>query len=540
MKSTFQFLFTIAIFMLLLSACNSEQSNNEEIGENDNTASSEEITVNKEDFPIVDDEITLSMMAPSTGQAEWKDMLILQEYAGMTNINFNFDTPPMSDFATKLNLTFASRDIADIIYGAGTDNLTPGMEADYGEQGDLLPLEGLIEEYAPNIQKMFDENPDIKKSVTTADGHIYSLPRVSEEVTAIWGSNPLWFNGRWLEALEVDELPSTTDEFYELLVRFRDEDPNDNGELDEIPLTDVKMDGIRLWFLGAFGLKEWGIEEVNGDVRYTPITENYKAYLEYMNKLYEENLLDPETFTQSEEQRKASGQDNRLGVFKAWSSFFVTGETEEEALNNPMLYPLTSEYTNEPLLPRNPGISRGAFSLSSSNEYPEASIRWVDWFYSQEGMEFLGQGPEGHIWEWADEEGGEKVLLDPPDGFDTLEEYRGTISPDFGISAPTFKAPIRGIPESDYQKFEREETETKIEPFAEIPFPLVYLTTEEQEKVNTVEVDLESYVRQMEAKFITGVEPFSSWESYIKTIENMNIDQYVQIHQEAYDRWVDS
>lgn len=311
----------------------------------------------------------------------------------MTNIDLSFDTPPVSDFQTKLNLAFASGDIADIIYAAGSDDFTPGMEVDYGQQGVLLPLEDLIEEHAPNIQKLLDENPEIEKSITTVDGHIYSLPRVAEGgSSAQWVTGPMWYNGQWLDELGVEELPKTVDEFYDLLIRFRDEDPNGNGKADEIPLLDVKMDSTRPWLLAAFGLKEWGIEEVDGEARYTPITENYREYLIFMNQLYEEGLLDPETFSQSDEQKKAKGQQNRLGLFPDWFSFFTTGETEEEAMNNPMFHPLTSEWSEEAVMPLSSGISRGTFSITVNNNNPEASIRWIDYFYSEEGYAFLNMG----------------------------------------------------------------------------------------------------------------------------------------------------
>ncbi len=50
----------------------------------------------------------------------------------------------------------------------------------------------------------------------------------------------------------------------------------------------------------------------------------------------------------------------------------------------------------------------------------------------------------------------------------------------------------------------------KIGPYGEVPIPLLYLTNEEQEIVNTIEVDLKSYVEQLEARFITGVELYQT------------------------------
>src|SRR5699024_12706398 len=118
-----------------------------------------------------------------------------------------------------------------------------------------------------------------------------------------------------------------------------------------IPLTDVSMDSTRPWLLSAFGIKECAIEEVDGVVRYAPITDNYRGDLEVMNKLYEEELLDSEVFSQADEQKKAKGEDNRLGMFPDWFSFFTTGQTEEEAMKNPIMGPMTSEYSKEPLFP---------------------------------------------------------------------------------------------------------------------------------------------------------------------------------------------
>src|SRR5699024_4378448 len=455
------------------------------------------------------------------------------------NVYFDYNTPPVNDFQTNLNLAFASGDIEDVIFGAGSDHLTPSMEVDYGAQGILMPLEDLIDEYAPNIKKMLKERPDIEKSITSVDGHIYSLQMVSEEYSGSWIKGPLWYNGEWLDALDVEELPKTTDEFYELLKRFRDEDPNGNGKADEIPLLDVEMDSSRPWLMAAFGMKEWGIEEVDGEVRYTPIQPEYKEYLAYMHKLFDEKLFDPKTFSQSDEQKKAKGQNNRIGVFPDWFSFFTTDQTEEEAMDNPMYYPLVNDPDEEPVVPIKSGVTRGAFSLSSDNPNPEASIRWVDYFYSQEGWEEINMGPEGYGWEWDDEKE-EKIILDPPEEFESSEEYRATLTPDYGITTPTLKKPKENQKLSDFDQFATDETNEKIEPFGEVPYPLVYFTSEEQKEINTIEVDLESYVEQMEAKFITGVKSLDEWDDYVKTIENMNIDRYVELHQVAYDRWDDS
>lgn len=502
-------------------------------------------------FPIVEEKVQMSLMAPGTGLAEWKDMPTMQAYEEMTNISWEYITPPMSDFSTRLNLAFASGDLPDVIFAAGSSNLTRGMEVDYGSQGILVPLEGLLEENAPNLMKILEANPDIKKSITAPDGHIYSLPYINHSSISIWPLGPMWYNGTWLEALGVKEVPTSVDEFYDLLVRMRDEDPNGNGKADEIPLTDVALDTIRLYMMASFGMKSNSVEEVDGKVRFAPASENYRGYLEFMNKLYSEKLLDQETFIQSNEQKKAKGQNNQIGVFQDYFSYFTLGENETEALNDPMFQILTSEHSPETLTVASPRFSTGTFAVTNKAADPAAAVRWVDYFYSEEGLIFLNQGPEGFLWNYAENSNGEQVRVFNSENVDVekAEDYRGTITPAYGILVPLYEKDIPAVKIeaddeelSEFVKFLRAETEAKITPYAEVPFPITYLTKDEQDQISANATDITTYVKEMEAKFITGSVELTddSWASYLKTLESMGIEDYVKVYQAAYDRWANS
>ncbi|MGX7031066.1 extracellular solute-binding protein [Vagococcus zengguangii] len=531
------------ICSMVLTACG---------GSNDSSSSDKKessVKLTTEGFPIVEEETTFTMMAPNVGMAEWKDMPLFQDYAEKTGINFDFVTPPSSDFSTKLNLALASGDLPDVIYGAGSGSLTDSMVIEYGEQGTFVALEDLIADNMPNFNKLLEENPEIRKSITTPDGHIYTLPTVSmNEPSAIWPRGPMWYRGEWLEALDVKELPKTTDEFYDLLVRMRDEDPNGNGKKDEIPLTDVKMESTRPWLMAAFGLKAFGVQEDDGKVTYAPMTENYKGYLEFMNKLYSEKLLDQEVFSQADEQKKSKGQKNQLGLFPDWFSYFTTGKDEKGALEDPMFQPLTSEYSEEAVVPKSPGISRGTFAITKEAESPEALLRWVDYFYGPEGAYYINKGPEGVLWEWAENSKGEKVRV-YTDIVDTtnVEETRGKLTPAYGLTIPnidfknTDDLMIRNEADDEldtsFADFIATETESKLAPAGEVPMPLIYLSKDEIDQIKDTQTDLQTYIEQMEAKFITGVEPLSNWDKYVKTIESMGVDKYVEVYQQAVDRY---
>ena len=503
------------------------------------------------EFPITKEKVTMTMMGPRTGETEWKDMAFFKDYAEKTNIDFKFTTPPLDDFGTKLNLAFASGDLPDVLFGTSSTTLTPAMEMDYGSQGILVPLEDLIDDNMPNLKKLMDEDPSIRKSITTPEGHIYSLPMLSRSSTAIWPRGPIWYRGDWLEAVGQKELPKTTDEFYDLLVKYRDEDPNGNGKKDEIPLTDVKMDSTRPWLMGAFGLKERGIQEVNGKVEYTPVSDNYKEYVTYMNKLYSEKLLDQEVYSQSQEQTKAKGQNNQLGLFPDWFSFFTTGKDEKGAQSDPMWQPLTSSVSEKAVIPGSSRMSRQTFAITNKAESPEALLRWVDYFYGEEGAYYLNKGPEGSFWKWEKNDKGEEVRVyaDTVD-LSNPEESRSKVTPSYGLTIPNVDYPTtpeniirekaNDEPDTSFTDFITKETEEKLVPAAEVPFPLLYLTKEETEKTRDVGTDMTTYVEQMEAKFITGVEPLSNWNKYVKTLEGMGVEEYVKVYQGAYDRWAET
>ncbi|MEG0284909.1 MAG: extracellular solute-binding protein [Vagococcus sp.] len=503
------------------------------------------------EFPITKDKLKMTMMGPRMTEVEWADLPVFKDYAEKTNMEFKFITPPSDDFGTKLNLAFASGDLPDVLFGTGPDTLTPAMEMDYGEQGLLVPLEDLIDENMPNFKKLMDEDPTIKKSITTPDGHIYSLPWLARARTASWPKGPMWYRGDWLDAVGQKELPQTTDEFYDLLVKYRDEDPNGNGKKDEIPLTDTKMEHTSTYLMGAFGMKARGIQEIDGKVEYTPVTDNYKEYVTFMNKLYSEKLLDQEVYSQSGEQKTAKGQNNQLGVFQDWYSFFTTGKSPEEAVKDPMFQPLTSPVSEKAVIPGSPRMQRATFAITNKAASPEALLRWVDYFYSEEGAFYLNKGPEGEFWKWETNDKGEKVRVVAKDSDkDNPEEGRKYISPAYGMPVPTVDYDPQGEYiiyknaneplDTTFDDFIAKETKDKIDPAAEVPFPLLYLTKEETDKTRDIGTDMKTYVEQMEAKFITGVEPISNWDKYVKTLEGMGVEEYVKVYQGAYDRWAET
>lgn len=546
--------------MLLLAACGNDAPAKDDADKEATGDDTEEVVnVTTEGFPIVEETIKMTLMAPGTGMAEWKDMPTLIEYAEMTNIELDYMTPPLDDFATRFNLTLAGGDLPDILFAPG-GALTPADEVSYGEQGLLIPLNDLIDNYAPNLKAVLDEMPEVREGITTPDGNIYALPSIGRGENSPWPTGPLWFNGAFMDELD-EEVPETLDEFYDLLVRFRDDDPNNTGADDTIPFSNGGLEHPRPWLLSAFGLHDWGVQELDGEAIYSPMTDNGREYLKFMRKLFDEGLMDEEIFSQSDGMKKAKVESNEVGIFQDWFPFFSTGETEEESMNNPMFKPLTSEFNSERTVAIGDNYGKGTFAITSANEHPEATMRWVDWLYTQEGWHFFNSGPAGTTWDW-DEDTPEEwtdykyvpneywaeypeeqpYIRSTEKAIEEGEEYRGTVSPFYAMEHPGAPQDYPRSARDPYNPFSdwtKAETAEKIDPYGKVPMPQVYLTNDEIDETRGITGDLETFIEEEEARFITGqIDPNddADWDKYVSTLKNMGVERLLEIYNEALNR----
>jgi len=102
------------------------------------------------------------------------------------------------------------------------------------------------------------------------------------------------YNQVWLDKAGI-KAPATLDEFVEMLRYFKDNDMNGNGDTsDEIPMS-IMGEFLPYMFGPAFGLDlVSGFQaDESGNVTYAYAdSENYKKYLEFLNGLYKEGLLE--------------------------------------------------------------------------------------------------------------------------------------------------------------------------------------------------------------------------------------------------------
>lgn len=507
------------------SAQGASQAVSETAGEE---AAESDSNLNAEGFPIVKEPITLTVYgARDQNQAKWDEVLVLQKHEEMSNIHMDYQEVPQDGFEENKQLLFASNELPDVFLRAGLTNNQISM---YGvTSGQLMPLDDLIATCAPNLSRLFEEHPALRQSCLASDGHIYALPRVDLAMSGVMDFKQ-WINKVWLDKLG-KEVPTTLDEFKDVLIAFRDGDPNGNGEKDEIPL------GIRepssIYALGgSFGLQlqlrdTYELDE-NGKLHNWLCDDKFKDYLVWLNELYEEKLLWQDYYKNDRPAWRSNLAGEKFGaMYMPYSDVFLNCEKDYVGYE-PLIGPTGEKYWPDAMT----GAQTGCFALSNTCADPEAAVRWVDYFFSEEGSEFFAFGIEGETY-YIDEDGIPRYndeILNAEEGFMTAQ---GKINLVPGNGFPYLKTQrTSSVVGSNYTE---DVAACLVDYLPEVFYMKPAVQPEDMDRVVAIEQDLITYRDESVTKFIIGEWDFGMWDEYCQTLEQIGIRELEEIYQRAID-----
>lgn len=474
-------------------------------------------------FPLAEP-VTMSMVSIINGNTEVGDTLAFQRYTEMTNVHWEIQSFFAADIFERVDLMLAAGDYPDVFYRAALNDAQVFRHATHGT---FIPLTDLLAEFAPNFTAELDSRPGAREMITQADGHIYTLPQLSRAGSG-WFN--LFINQAWLTTLELD-MPTNLDEFYETLVAFRTQDPNGNGEADEIPFTMV--DGWLRFFIPYFGVQydpnsTISMVYIDGEYQHWFSSERYKEFLAYMARLYDEGLLDRNAFIQDNAQQHALGASGDvIGVFFDIAAFLTVGrERDPDFVRIPTF--------DDNVLPFALGVGGGAFAITDRCEHPEIAIAWVDYFYSEEGGTMVFMGFEGETfsvnengtWDW--------ILGD----FADIGALREASAMQGGALDPSRQPDLWFRNDSDPAEYKFNNIDRAADREINFtPFPIPRFTEEEETILATVRADLDPYIDQFKAQVVTGlIDLESNWEDYINTMNRMGLQDIIDIVLEARQR----
>jgi len=495
-------------------------------------------------LPLVDKPVTLTVMYPRrTDHGNFDDMWFFKEIEKLTGITLKLTAIESIGWTERKNLAFASGEYSDLFFSGISYN----DASKYGMAGLLIPLEDLLEQYSPNSKKIFNYLPNARKNMTSIDGHVYIMPSYDTPARDM-AAKTSFINEAWLKKAGV-AMPKTLDDLYIALKAIRDGDGNENGAKDEIPLSftyKAQANNARTCILTGFGFVNERHDVIDNKYVYVPTHENFRHYLQYMSKLYKEDLLDHEVFTQTSEQYGAKISSYQVGLVTPEVRSYLSTPEQKHAYT--IVGPLTSEYNQKLMWPAllNEKTS-GSFCITDKCKNPEAAVKLLDFLYSEQGSFMTKCGPEKGKWDgeggWTRIVSGNEVsyTIEYPDkysGFSTFRRANGLMDNPFFYTDVHAKLVLSSDPDSTLiskQVFESGAYDARREGYPE----LVNFTEEEQDILATF-VLLDDYVDQMAAKFITGaldIDNDNEWNNYKRNIEALDVKTLIKTRQLAYDRW---
>lgn len=517
---------SLILIIGIFSGCN--QEDNTEKGSTGSDSSAQEPVsenLNKTGFPIVENEITFTVFGQQGPVHQpWDTMNMWIKYQEMTNIKLDFENVLAAEgYEEKKSLMWAGGEYEDIFVRA---LLTNSEIIKYGSLGILIPLEDMLEEYAPNLFGHIQENPAILSRITAPDGHIYALPALFT-LNAAKGEK-FWMNKSWLEEVNM-EIPKSITDLEAVLMAFSEVDFNGNGIDDEYPMGASDAQTLIRRFAGVWG-HQWQFDtwlEVENDVVSTYITsDSFKEMLQWLKRMYDQGLIDSEIFTQEYAKYASKMAGQQMGLF------FNQADDTFDSTEFVGVAPFTGVSENQYVQTAPIARDNGVFAISSECEEPEAALRWIDYFYSEEGSIFMRYGVEGENM-YFEEDGTPRYndgILNSPEGSGT-EIAKFTIWP--GGGAPQW------VNEKNCEAIASEATlaaQEALEPFVpETIYAAPMFTEEVNDRISILWGDIENYFRESTAKFIRGEMSFDDWDDYVSTLKDIGIEEWVGIYQESYD-----
>ncbi len=480
-----------------------------------------------------------------------------------------------ADIVTQLNLMLTGGEkVPDIVR---VTNMSESVKAEHVREGNIVNLAGYLMTdayyFSESMHRSYTDEKDytrmvefyLGRSSDAVSGYVYNFPQLYDQIT-LAVENQVVINVDWLNKLGLKR-PETIDELYDVLVAFRDKDPNGNGKKDEIPMCGQASGVYRNiinWLVNAFiqyNYTNGGIQIQDGKIFTAATHDAYREALKFINKLINEDLLSGMTLTMGSTDIK-----NLLNPTDgAPATVGITGlqNSNDWIVGNDTIY----SYEAMPAL-KDAGYGMGGYGMvdidtqynyvmiTSSCEDPLLAFRLLDFMCSAEAFLWQRWGEKGVQWDYIENTkyagkgagkghmGGDAsiVLLGDPNTkncrwyhqmtFNAQDYWQYYLDPEearndhYLYSRLIMKQNVEyelaaGMPEERFEfwTFEGDEWD-------------VYSETD---------TDIWNYIIRARAEFIAGVnrDPNSDkdWEDYLKDLEDLNIEgAWVETAQASYDR----
>ncbi len=395
----------LAVTMLagILGGCGNNSTNSPasaDTGDTVSTSGTSEVSGEAENTPVNNGEVIELTFFHADGNQEdpWTDP-VAQAITEKTGVKLKTTYPiGGNDQSEAVALMIAEQKYPDLIFAKGSANNLIESDA-------LIDMSELIEQYGPNIKKLYgDEFDKLKQSAEDPSIYQLSAYAVGGEKFKDCGAAQL----QWDVVKANDyKLPETLDEFETMIKSYLADSPKTEDGLDRIGITLSTADWHWLITLGnpagaiADGAPDngqWIVDE-NNQAMYKFRSEKEREYFRWLCRMYNEGILDPEFATQTHEDYIAKIASGRVVALfdKDWD--YQDGEKVLKADGKlGATYcglPLTMDKATKSPVLMYQGLTTGTgIAISSSCADPVKAIQFIDFLCSDEGQVLTHWGVE--------------------------------------------------------------------------------------------------------------------------------------------------
>ena len=534
MKKVISMLLVIMLCASLVAACSKSEGNA------DGSSKPAEGNEKKAKLTAI---IVKHALTKPLAEMEW-----LQEIAEKANVDIEWQEIT-ADWDQKKGPMLASGDIPDLFVGP-----TVITDADFAQFNGLFQDINELMEFAPNVEKMFNDKPETKIISTQTDGRILGLPKYQR----FWPDsvNRQYINQTWLDNLQL-EMPTNWDELYNVLLAFKEQDANGNGDTtDEIPVD--WTGGIGGFFnpavmLGGSGINlssdvsGQGYFVEDGQVKNYLLDDRYKELVVFLNKLYSAGLINTEVFTHDytkfQSVSRGEGDIAKVGFTWGWVGSDRFGE--QLAPQYTSMAPLRSSdaYTGDVSWSYDSNtlnFGANAIVMSAKSKNKEAAMRFINELYAPEvGIQVLFGSIGPNI---AKNDDGTYAVLPPQDAQMDPGTWKWTstwadnggfyISDDIKLTLGTDMQEV--LTDSEALK----DALAKINPEEDI-FPNVFIkyTSDDNNTMSLNNTNIMNLANTNFAKWITSDGIQSEWDSYVNELVKAGLNQNLEIMQKYFDEY---
>ena len=532
-----------AAMLVSLCSCGNTGSGTEAGGAQTQEAGGDDANTSGEKEPVT---FTIAVdLHPLTKDEDFNNKEAFKMAEEATGVHIEWMPIATSDAEDKVNIMLAS-DLPDAFLGTLLNESKISTNIDSFVN---LAENDMLRTYAPHVVADYETISGGLDLVTWPDGSIRSLITGKQTSYENDAEGIMFMRKDWLDQLGLD-VPTTTDEFYEVLCAFRDNDMNGNGDTtDEIPFLPSQSD----WCSKIMNVANpWGIAGTDssdssaylmvkdGQVTGTVNTEEFRDFLEYCNKLVQEGLMDKEIFSQTSEQYHAKINEGVVGCYYTWSPYADMSETEAEnwVVVGAMSAPAGSGYTKTGSQDKFAG-NRTGFAITTACEAPERLLEWWDYLSSSTEIKYTCRlGAQGGAWD-IDEEGNvyEKTPDDLTDDFN-IENYKYTYGMVDVCPLILKDETTRASEEESYTSWYREQCVDVVHDYClpvENQLPIRFVDTEKMNERTFIETELFSAIQTFIAdSVINGIDD-TSWNAYLEQLDALQYNEWLQWYQDFVD-----